>query len=136
MTLIPLSVFIIVQQTSYMKVLSGVWALKRKRYPDGRINKLKARYCTRGFEQEECVDYFVTFSPVVMWLTVRLLLVLSIILNLKSTQVNYTGAFVRAPIFTVNGCVWKLNKSLCECKQSPRNYFRYHKAKLEATGFQ
>ena len=129
-----------------MKVLSGVWALKKKRYPDGRINKLKARYCARGFEQEEGVNYFETFSPVVMWLTVRLLLVLSIILNLKTTQVDYTGAFVHAPIdclvyvempkgFTIDGCVWKLNKSLYGCRQSPRNYFLYHKAKLEAMGF-
>ena len=141
MTLIQLNVFEIVQRTYDMKVRSGIWALKRKRYLDGWINKLKARYCTRGFEQEKGVDYFEIFSPVVMWLTVRLLLVLSIILKLKTTQVDYTGAFVHAPIdclvyveipkgFTVD------NKSLYGCKQSPRNYFLYHKTKLEAMGFQ
>jgi hypothetical protein len=46
-----LDVFEIVNRNSNMKVLSGVWALKRKRYPDGSIRKLKARYCARGFEQ-------------------------------------------------------------------------------------
>ena len=48
------------------KVISGVWAFKRKRYPDGSIRKLKARYCARGFEQQQGVDYFETFAPVVM----------------------------------------------------------------------
>ena len=83
--LIQLDVFEVVLRDPSMKVLSGVWALRRKRYPDGRIHKLKARYCARGFEQREDIDYFETFSPVVMWLTVRLLLVMSILLNLETT---------------------------------------------------
>ena len=29
-------------------VLPSTWALKRKRYPDGRIRKYKARFCVRG----------------------------------------------------------------------------------------
>jgi hypothetical protein len=106
-----------------MKVLSGVWALKRKRYPDGSICKLKARYCARGFEQVEGVDYFETFAPVEMWLTVCLLLIMSILLELETTQIDYTAAFVHADIdclvhvamppgFGVPGQVWKLRKSL------------------------
>jgi hypothetical protein len=85
MTLIDLDVFEIVTRNDNMKVLSGVWALERKRYPDGSIRKLKARYCARGFEQVEGVDYFETFAPVVMWLTVRLLLIMSILLELETT---------------------------------------------------
>ena len=145
--LIRLNVFDVVLREPAMKVISGVWALRRKRYPDGRINKLKGRYCARGFEQREDVDYFETFSPVVMWLTVRLLLVMSILLNLETTQIDYTAAFVHAPIdclvyvempkgFTLNGYVWKLNKSIYGLKQSPRNFFLYNKEKLESMGFQ
>jgi hypothetical protein len=73
LTLIKLDVFEIVDRNSNMKVLSGVWVLKRKRYSDGSIRKLKARYCARGFEQVEGVDYFETFAPVVMWFTVEIL---------------------------------------------------------------
>jgi hypothetical protein len=51
--LIELDVFEIVDRNSNMKVLSGAWALERKRYPDSSIRKLKARYCARGFEQVE-----------------------------------------------------------------------------------
>jgi hypothetical protein len=146
LTLIELNVFDIVEKTNNMKVLSGVWALRRKRYPDGAIRKLKARYCARGFEQVEGVDYFETFAPVVMWLTVRLLLIMSILLELETTQIDYTAAFVHAPIdclvyvemppgFKVPGQVWKLRKSLYGLAQSPRNYFLYTRDKLLAMGF-
>ena len=57
LTLIQFDIFGNMQQTSDMKVLSSVWALKEKRYPDGCINKIKVKYCARGFEQEEGVDY-------------------------------------------------------------------------------
>jgi hypothetical protein len=129
-----------------MKVLPGVWALKRKRYPDGSIRKLKARYYAREFEQVEGVDYFETFAPVVMWLTVRLLLIMSILLELETTQIDYTAAFVHADIdclvyvamppgFGIPGQVWKLRKSLYGLAQSPRNYFLYTRDKLVKMGF-
>ena len=69
-TLTSLDVYELVTRTANMKVLSTVWAFKRKRYPDGSICKLKARFCARGFEQREGIDYFETFALVVMWMTV------------------------------------------------------------------
>ena len=48
--------------------------------------------------QIEGVDFFNTFAPVVQWATVRLLLNLSITLNLDSVQVDYVSAFWQAPI--------------------------------------
>ena len=110
------------------------------------MKQLKARFCARGFEQVEGVDYFETFSPVVMWMTVRLLLVMSILLNLNTTQIDYTAAFVHASIdclvyveclkgFAVKGKCWKLKKSLYGLAQSPRNYFLYTKEKLIKMGF-
>ena len=98
LTLIELKVFDLVPRESNMNVISGVWALRRKQYPDKLIRKLKARYCARGFEQIEGYDYFETYSPVVMWMSVRLLLVMSILLNLETNQIDYTAAFVHAPI--------------------------------------
>ena len=66
LTLIALKVFENVPRTPDMKVISGVWALCQKLFPDGLIRKLKACYCARGFEQVEGYDYFETHSPVVM----------------------------------------------------------------------
>ena len=81
-----------------------------------------------------------------MWMTVQLLLVISILLNLDTTQIDYTAAFVHAPIdclvyvecpkgFVGKGKCWKLKKSLYGLAQSPRNYFLYTKEKLIKMGF-
>ena len=62
------------------------------------VRKLKSRFCVRGDKQIEGVDFFDTFAPVVNWTTVRLMLILSIVLGLSTRQVDYTAAFVHAPI--------------------------------------
>jgi hypothetical protein len=67
-----------------------------------------------------------------MWLTVLLLLIICILLELKTTQIYYTEAFIHddidclvyvamPPGFGVPGQVWKLRKSLYGLAQSPRN---------------
>jgi len=101
------------------------------------------------------VDFFNTFAPVVQWATVRLLLNLSITLDLESVQVDYVSDFCQAPIEedvyvelprgwrTLNrieedfkeGHVLKLNQSLYGLRQSPRNFFLHLKGNLERAGF-
>ena len=150
----------IVDREAWMNVLPSTWAFKCKRYPDGSVRKLKARFCVRGDRQIEGTDFFETFAPVINWQTVRIMLVLSIILGLKTKQVDYTAAFVQAPIdkdpnwnqmteeerrrsgvylemprgFKENGRVLKLNQSLYGLKQSPRNFFLHLKENLEKVG--
>ena len=129
-----------------MNVLSSTWSFKVKRYPNGTIKKLKARFCVRGYEQIEGVDYFDTYAPVVSWTTVRLLLVLSIVLNLSTKQVDYTAAFAQAPVtdniyveiprgFKQPRKVLKLRRSLYGLKQSSRNWFAHLKQGLNKQGF-
>jgi hypothetical protein len=145
-TLIKMEAFVVVDRESWMNVVSSVWAFKRKRYPDGSIRKLKARICARGFEQVEGVDYFETFAPVVQWMTVRLILIMTILLNLENKQIDYTAAFMQAPLdhdvyvempklFEVNGKVWKLKRALYGLKDAPRAYFVHTKNKLEELDF-
>ena len=83
-----------------MEVLPSTWALKCKRFPDGLVRKLKARFCVRGDKQIDGVNFDgeEIYSPVVNWNTVRLILIMSVILDLKTKQVDYTAAFVHAPI--------------------------------------
>jgi hypothetical protein len=88
----------VVEKEGWMNVLPTTWAFKCKRYPDGTIRKFKARFCARGDKQIEGVDFFETFAPVVNWTTVRLLLILSQVLNLSTKQVDYTAAFIHAPL--------------------------------------
>jgi len=152
----------VVDRESWMNVLPSTWAFKVKRFPSGLIKRLKARFCARGDKQIEGVDFFDTFAPVVSWTTVRLMLVLSAILNLRTIQADYTAAFVHAPIdrdpnydsltpeqqrrqgvyvemprgFSQSGKVLRLKKSLYGLKQSPRNFFQHLKSKLESIGFE
>ena len=113
----------IVDINDSMKVLGPTWVFRCKLYPYGLVRKLKARFCVRGDQQIEGVDFFETFSPVVSWTTIRLLLILSIHLNLSIMQVDYTSAFLHAALndeiyiemsrgYKVPGKVLKLNRSL------------------------
>ena len=51
-------------------ILDSTWVFRRKRFPDGTVRKLKARWCVRGDQQIEGVDFFDTYVPVVAWSTV------------------------------------------------------------------
>jgi len=82
----------------------------------------------QGFAEEATsksmeLDYFDTIAPVVSWTTVRILLVLSVIFDLDTKQVDYTCACLHAPItedvyvhmsrgFQEEGKVLKLERSL------------------------
>jgi hypothetical protein len=127
-------------------VLDSTWAFKRKRYPDGLVRKLKARWCVRGDQQIEGVNFFDTYAPVVAWSTVRLLLILSVTLGLATKQVDYTLAFVQADLdeevyvrmpklFEQPGHVYRLKKSVYGLRQAPLNFFLSLKEGLKARGF-
>jgi len=89
----------VVPRTSATKnILPSTWTFKRKRYPDGRIRKYKARFCVRGDKQIIGIDVFETYAPVVQWSSVRLCFILSTVLGLASRQVDYTNAFVQANV--------------------------------------
>jgi len=145
-TLTKLKAWTVVSLTPDMNVLDSTWAFKCKRYPDGNIRKFKARFCCRGDQQIYGTDYFDTFAPVVSWTTVRILLVLSVIFELDTKQVDNTCAFLHAPItenvyvhmprgFQEEGKVLKLERTLYGLRQSPRNFFEHVKANLLKVGF-
>lgn len=58
-----------------LKVLKSIWAFKLKRYPDGTPQKFKARFCARGDVQQEGINFFDTYAPVVKWSTIRMILI-------------------------------------------------------------
>ena len=132
-------------------ILQGTWALRRKRLPDGTISSYKARFCVRGDQQVEGVDYFDTYAPVVSWSTVRLLLTLAILKGWKTRQVDYTNAFVQANLkenehvyVALPKCfilsdrpevVLKLIKSLYGLKQAPLRWFERLRDGLLKRGF-
>ena len=121
-------------------VLPSTWAFKIKRYPDGRVKKFKARFCARGDRQQEGIDYFKTWAPVIQWSTVCIVMILAVKLNLISVQCDITTAFIHGhipPTETIyvhqprgfhrgNGDkVLCLKCTLYGLKQSPRYFFQY-----------
>ena len=78
--------------------LPSTWAFKIKRYPDGCLRKFKARFCARGDKQVEGVHYTDKYAPVVAWSTVRMMLCLSLHLNLQTRQVDFSNAFVQSTL--------------------------------------
>jgi len=139
----------VVDKTDDMNVLQGTWAFKCKRFPDGLIKKFKARFCARGDQQLEGVDFFETYAPVVQWTTVRLMLILEVLLKLKSKQGDVTAAFLHADLnenekayvemplgFRKPDKVLKLKKTLYGLRQSPHMFWKYLTNAMRACGME
>ncbi len=127
------------------QIVDVTWAFKRKRYPDGSVKKLKARLCVRG-DLQITDDAFDTYSPVVQWTTVRLLLILSIIFGFETKQVDFTLAFVQAKaepgtyiemprMFEKEGYILELKRNLYGQRDSPIKFYEHLRAGLEERGF-
>lgn len=132
-------------------MLDGTWAFKLKRLPDGTPLKFKVRFCCRGDQQTEGVDYFETFAPVVQWSTIRLLLTSTLANNWSTGQVDYTNAFAQAMInedvyvapprgfepkrSNFSDPVLHLKKSMYDLKQAPKSFFDKLSAGLKERGF-
>ena len=135
-----------IKRANWMNVLKSTWVFKIKRFPNGLIRKFKGRFRVRGDMQVEGIDFDETFAPVVNWITIRTLLVLSQKLRLSTAQLDYTAAFPQSVLnedvyvemprgFRENGYVLKLKKSLYGLRQSPRNFFAHLSGQLTQLGF-
>lgn len=86
-----------------IKTIKAVWSFKRKRKPDGTLIKHKARLCAHGSMQVYGEHYWDTYSPVVFWTSIRIMLTLSVIKNLHTRSIDFTLAYpqadVEVPIF-------------------------------------
>jgi hypothetical protein len=56
------------------KSIISIWSFKRKQYPDGTLNKHKARLCVHGGMQAWGQNYWKTYVPIVNWTSVCVLL--------------------------------------------------------------
>ena len=62
-----------------------------------QVYKWKARLNVHGGQQEHGVHYWDTYTPVVIWQTVCLFLILSILLGWQSRQLDFIMAYPQAP---------------------------------------
>ena len=64
------------------KPLSSKWVFKRKRKVDGSINKYKARLVIKSYKQTECLDYFDTYSLVMIINSISMMIAIATLINL------------------------------------------------------
>ena len=127
------------------KTILSIWSFKRKRYPDGRVLKHKARLCAHGGMQTWGENYWETY-----WLSVRTLMALSIIHDLETRSIDFVLAFPQAELdvdiymelpygFDIDGSkryILKLNKNLYGLKNASHNFWKLLKSGLEARGYE
>lgn len=124
----------LVQLPHGKKVVRSKWIFKTKYNSDGELEKYKARLVARGFTQRYGIDYDETFSPVVRYGSVRLLLAIAAQNRLQIEQMDVHTAYLNADIpknveiflsqpegfDDGTGRVCKLKKSLYGLKQAGR----------------
>ena len=80
------------------KTILEIWSFKRKRFPDGRIQKYNASICAYGGMQTWSENYWDAYTPVVTWLSVRILLILSVLHDLDTRSIDFTLVFPQADV--------------------------------------
>lgn len=134
-----------------MKPIDSKWVFKKLKNEEGEIRRFKARLCARGFMQEKNIDYTETFSPVVRYDSLRVLLAIAASKNLEIAQFVQT-AFLYGTLDeeiymeipeginmdkeTREEQVCRLVKSLYGLKQSPRCWNQKFSSFLQEFRFQ
>ncbi|CAI7876465.1 unnamed protein product [Closterium sp. NIES-53] len=128
-------------------VLTGKWVFRVKTKADGTIDKFKARWVVRGFDQEHGREFTKNFAPVSRHTSLRILLAISAMKNKKLRQIDVANAFLYAPVdakifvelphgsHREPNQVCQLLKSLYDIKQAPRLWQQYLHTRLIRIGF-
>ncbi|CAI7818227.1 unnamed protein product [Closterium sp. NIES-53] len=128
-------------------ILTGKWVFRVKTKADGTIDKFKARWVVRGFDQEHGRDFTETFAPVSRHTSLQILLAVAAMKKKKLRQIDIANAFLYAPVDAEiyvelpHGShgepnqVCQLQKSLYGIKQAPRLWQQYLHTRLTRIGF-
>ena len=76
------------------RVITGKWVFKHKMNPDGSLERYKARWVVRGFNQRPGIDFGETFSPVVKPATIRTVLTIVATQHWPAHQLDVSNAFL------------------------------------------
>jgi len=129
------------------RAIGSKWVYKIKLKPDGTIERFKARFVVRGFNQIKDKDYKHTFSPVTKLPTVRVLIALATTKGWPLHQLDIHNAFLHGNLDEelyitppegyrkAQGKVCKLNKSLYGLKQASRQWNKEFTQFLAKIGF-
>ena len=142
-------VWTLVKRPKDRRILTNRWVFKKKLNENSEVTSYKARLVVKGFNQKHGEDYDSTFSPVVSFDSVRILLAHSAENNCKIHHVDVSTAFLNGdldePVFMEQpigfenlnypNYVCKLEKSLYGLRQAPRAWNYCLNNYLEKLGF-
>ena len=121
-------------KTDEMNIIGSKWVFRNKLDEAGVITRNKARLVSKGYNQEEGIDYGETFASVARLEVVRLFLAFACMSGFKLFQMYVKSAFLygiineevyveQPPGFEDHqhpNHVFKLKKALYGLKQAPR----------------
>jgi len=113
------------------KAIKCKWVFKTKLKADGTVERYKARLVAKGCSQKPGIDYEETYSPVVRYTSIRLLMALAAKYDLDIDQMDVTTAFLHPELeeeiymelpsgYRLNGRTCRLKKSIYGLKQASR----------------
>ena len=119
------------------RALRGKWVFRYKRGPDGSIERHKARWVVKGFEQRFGIDYKETFAAVVKSMTYKVIFAIVAFYDFELEQMDVKTAFLNGTLKEVvyvvqptgyekekeEGKVCRLKKALYGLKQAPRRWY-------------
>ena len=84
----------LVELSKGCKAIGNKWVLIVKRKANGTIERYKACLVAKGYTQNEGIDYDETFSPVIRFASIRLILTIVASLDLELHQTDVKTAFL------------------------------------------
>ncbi|KMQ72766.1 hypothetical protein BPMI_02479c [Candidatus Burkholderia pumila] len=131
------------------KPLGSKWVFRKKLKPDGSVDKYKARLVIKGYSQKESLDYFDTYSSESRINSIRLVVAIAALKNLKIHQIDVKTIFLNGDLdekiymeqpegFVAPGTekkVCKLVKSLYGLKQAPKKWHEKFDHAIITSGF-
>ena len=80
------------------KPIGYKWIFKRKLKVDGSIDKYKARFVAKGYRQKKGLDYFDTYLLVSRITSIRMLIAIASLNNMKIHQMDVKTTFLNGEL--------------------------------------
>ncbi|PLW35803.1 hypothetical protein PCASD_15704 [Puccinia coronata f. sp. avenae] len=130
-----------------LKALGARWVFTIKRMPDGSIDKFRARYVAKGFNQVMGTDCNETYAPTASLNTLRMLLSIAQTKNYPTASFDISSAYLYSPIEEEvyvqppveivpewKGKIMRLKKAMYGTRQAARCWWKFFSGKMMAFG--
>ena len=139
----------LVDKPKDVNIVGSRWVFALKKNEHGEVERYKARLVAKGYSQVYGVDYSETFSPVVRYSTIRMIISIAVKMGMYLHQIDIKSAYLHSEIHDdiyvqqpemfidkkYPNKVLKLQKALYGLKQSGREWFDKLGSILKKNGF-